>query len=90
MILDDDVPLFDMPDFDDTLKRLSDLIMAHKICRRRTCRKNEGYQGGFGPPCYLQQRGLFADAVLYELDEYRAYWGEQRKRAKRRPSWAAS
>ena len=36
MIQDDDIPLFSMPDFDDTLIRLSDLIMMHKICRRRT------------------------------------------------------
>jgi len=86
MIHDDDIPLFDMPDFDDTLCRLANLIMAHRICRRRTCRRNEGCQGGFGPPCYLQQRHLFADAVHYELDEYRAYWSEQRRRARLRPS----
>ena len=90
MIQDDDIPLFDMPDFDDTLRRLSDLLMAHKICRKRACRRNEGCQGGFGPPCYLQQRNLFADAVRFELDEYRAYWHEQRRKARSRPSWAQS
>ena len=90
MIQDDDIPLFDMPDFDDTLRRLSDLLMMHKICRNRACRKNEGCQGGFGPPCYLQQRNLFADAVRFELDEYRAYWHEQRRKARSRPSWAQS
>jgi hypothetical protein len=90
MIQDDDIPLFNMPDFDDTLIRLSDLLMMHKICRRRTCRWHEGCQGGFGPPCYLQRRHLFADAVRYELDEYRAYWRDQRRRAKARPSWAGS
>jgi hypothetical protein len=63
MIQDDDIPLFSMPDFDDTLIRLSDLIMMHKICRRRTCRHNEGCQGGFGPPCYLHYRHHFVDAV---------------------------
>jgi len=83
-MIDDDVPLFNMPDFDDTLKRLSDLLRAHRICRRRTCRHNEECQGGFGPPCYLQQRHLFADAVRYELDEYRAYWTQQRQQAKQR------
>jgi hypothetical protein len=82
---DDDIPLFDMPDFDDTLRRLSDLLRAHKICRNRTCRRNESCQGGYGPPCYLQQRHLFADAVRYELDEYRAYWNEQRRQARLRP-----
>ena len=86
MIHDDDVTLFDMPDFDDTLVRLANLLMMHKICRRRTCRWHEGCQGGFGPPCYLQQRHLFADAVRYELDDYRAFWTEQRRRAKARPS----
>ncbi|MEE1613834.1 hypothetical protein [Microvirga sp. CF3016] len=82
MIQDTDIPLFDMPDFDDTLRRLSDLLMAHRICRRRTCRKNEGCQGGYGPPCYLQQRQLFADAVRFELDEYREFWHRQRAVAK--------
>lgn len=53
MIQDDDVPLCIMPDFDDTLQRLSDLFMAYKICRRRTCRWHESCQGGFGPPKYL-------------------------------------
>ena len=86
MIDDDDLPLFDMPDFDDTLARLSNLLRAHRLCRRRTCRRNEGCQGGFSPPCYLQYRHLFADAVRYELDEYRAYWAEQRRRAKARPA----
>ena len=69
MIEDDDIPLSGMPDFDDTLRRLSDLLRAYKICRKRTCRFNEGCQGGYGPPCYLQQRNLFADAVRFELDE---------------------
>ena len=82
MIDDDDLPLFDMPDFDDTLRRLSDLLRAHKICRNRTCRRNESCQGGYGPPCYLQQRHLFADAVRCELDEYRAHWSKQREAAK--------
>jgi hypothetical protein len=90
MIQGDDVPLFDMPDFDDTLCRLSNLLMAHRICRQRTCRRNESCQGGFGPPCHLQQRILFADAVRYELDEYRAYWNEQRRKARSRPSWNRS
>ncbi|MBM6582321.1 hypothetical protein ILT44_19130 [Microvirga sp. BT689] len=87
MIPDDDIPLCIMPDFDDTLQRLSDLLRAHRLCRRRTCRHHESCQGGYGPPCYLQQRQLFADAVRYELDEYRTFWSEQRRRAKARPSW---
>ena len=82
MIQDTDIPLFDMPDYDDTLRRLSDLLMAHRICRQRTCRRNESCQGGYGPPCYLQQRHLFADAVRCELDEYRGYWHKQREAAK--------
>ncbi|MBA1158453.1 MULTISPECIES: hypothetical protein [Microvirga] len=87
MIDDDDIPLFTMPDFDDTLRRLSDVFLMHRICRRRACQKNESCQGGFGPPCYLQRRHLFADALLYELDEYRAFWRDQRQRAMREPSW---
>ena len=90
MIQDDDIPLFDMPDFDDTLRRLSNLLMAHKICRKRACRWNESCQGRYGPPCYLQQRNLFADAVRCELDEYRAFWYEQRRKAKARPAWGQS
>jgi len=87
MIKDDDVPLCNMPDFDDTMRRLSDLLRTHRICRRRTCRWNESCQGGFGPPCYLQHRQLFADAVRYELDEYRIFWGNQRRRALHGPAW---
>ncbi|WP_162820824.1 hypothetical protein [Microvirga calopogonii] len=86
MIDDDDIPLFDMPDFDDTMRRLSDLFRTHRICRQRACCRNESCQGGFGPPCYLQQRHLFADAILYELDEYRAFWRDQRRRARLAPS----
>ncbi|MEE1609702.1 hypothetical protein [Microvirga sp. CF3016] len=86
MIDDDDIPLFDMPDFDDTLQRLSNLLRAHRLCRQRSCRRNESCQGGFGPPCYLQQRHLFADAVRCELDDYRAYWGRQRRQARLRSS----
>jgi hypothetical protein len=87
MIQDDDIPLCNMPDFDDTLRRLSDLLRAHRLCRKRTCRWNESCQGGYGPPCYLQQRNLFADAVRYELDEYRAYWNAQQRKARARPPW---
>lgn len=87
MIHDDDIPLFAMPDFDDTLRRLSDLLMAYKICRKRACQREECCQGGYGPPCFLQQRNLFADAIRYELDEYRLYWSEQRKRANRLKPW---
>jgi hypothetical protein len=85
MIDDDDVPLCIMPDFDDTLRRLSDLLRAYRLCRRHTCRFHEGCQGGWGPPCYLQQRHLFADAVRWELDDYRTYWEGQRKRARNKP-----
>lgn len=38
MIDDDDLLLFDMPDFDDTLIRLSNLFRMHRVCRRRYCR----------------------------------------------------
>jgi hypothetical protein len=64
--------------------------MAHRLCRKRPCRRNGSCQGGFGPPCYLQQRNLFADAVRYEMDEYRAHWNGQRRQARSKPSWTRS
>jgi hypothetical protein len=53
-----------------------------------TARCSSASAFGFGPPCYLQQRNLFADSVCYEPDEYRAYWHGQRRKAKSRQSWA--
>jgi hypothetical protein len=35
-------------------------------------------QGGFGPPCYFENRKRFADAVLEEMQEHREHWIKQR------------
>ncbi len=81
MIQDHDVPLLDIPDCDDILRRLSDLLRIHKICRRRACRRNARCQGGYGPPCYLERRHWFVEGLEYEMDECRAYWDEMRLQA---------
>ncbi|WP_404287249.1 hypothetical protein ACD578_18255 [Microvirga sp. RSM25] len=67
-----------MPDADDALRRLADVIQVPETCRRRACRNQGRCQGGFGPPCYLENRKRFADAVLEEMQEHRELWIRQR------------
>ena len=69
-----------LPDADDALRRLADAIQAPEACRKRVCRAAHRCQGGFGPPCFLADRGRFADAVREEMDEHRAYWAAHRAR----------
>ncbi len=85
MIRNDEIPLSDIPDCDDTLRRLSDLLRMHMICRKRACRRNESCQGGYGPPCYLERRHLFAEGIE-EIDLYRAHWDNMRKRVQHKLS----
>ena len=71
-----------LPDADDALRRLADAIQAPEACRKRVCRAAHRCQGGFGPPCFLADRGRFADAVREEMDEHRASPGRPP-----RPNW---
>jgi hypothetical protein len=67
-----------MPDADDALRRLADVIQVPATCRRKACRSNGGCQGGYGPPCYFENRKRFADAVLEEMHGHREFWIDRR------------
>jgi hypothetical protein len=67
-----------MPDADDVLRRLADVIQVPQTCRRRMCRNQGRCQGGYGPPCYFEDRKRFADAVLEDMHGYREFWIAQR------------
>jgi hypothetical protein len=67
-----------LPDCDDALRRLADVLQVPATCRRRACRRERRCEGGYGPPCYFERRKFFADAVLEQMHEYRHYWAEQR------------
>ncbi|MCB8820443.1 hypothetical protein [Microvirga rosea] len=67
-----------LPDADDALRRLADVIQIPETCRRRTCRTQRRCRGGYGPPCYFENRQRFADAVLEEMDDHREVWLKER------------
>ncbi len=68
-----------LPDCDDALRRLADVLQVHATCRKRTCRREERCQGGYGPPCYFDRRKFFADAVLDDMHTYRQRCDERRR-----------
>ncbi|QFU16046.1 hypothetical protein [Microvirga thermotolerans] len=68
-----------LPDPDDVLRRLADVLQLPARCRRRACRREHGCQGGYGPPCYLAHRQMFAEAVGEGLHQARVHWREQRE-----------
>lgn len=68
-----------IPDCDDALRRLSNVLKIPLKCRKRTCRSEGCCQGGYGPPCYFEHRSVFTEAVHGEMHEYRDYWTEQRE-----------
>ncbi|WP_201836937.1 hypothetical protein [Microvirga zambiensis] len=70
--------LAEMPDADDALRRLADVIRVPQTCRRRMCRNEGRCQGGSGPPCYYENRKRFSDAVLEEMHDHREFWIGQR------------
>lgn len=72
--------LSSMPDCDDVLRRLADVLNMAQTCRRRACREAGQCRGGFGPPCYFARRAVFAEAVEAHMDEYRTFWARERKR----------
>jgi hypothetical protein len=39
-----------LPDCDDTLRRLADVLLVPETCRKRACRKAMRCQGGYGRP----------------------------------------
>lgn len=70
---------FLFPDCDDTLRRLADVLQIPLTCRRKSCRREGECQGGYGPPCYFEHHGVFVEGVRAQMQEYREYWGQQRK-----------
>jgi hypothetical protein len=72
--------LDNLPDPDDALRRLSNVLEVPVTCRKRACRRDRRCLGGYGPPCFFERRKQFADAVLEGLHERRAFWDEQRAR----------
>ena len=67
-----------MPDCDDALRRLADVLRMPETCRRRGCREAGGCQGGYGPPCYFEHRAFFAEAFGEHMHEYRQLWAAHR------------
>jgi hypothetical protein len=68
-----------IPNCDDALRRLADVLKVPAGCRKRACRREGCCQGGYGPPCYFEKREFFADALRERMYEYRDYWTEQRE-----------
>jgi hypothetical protein len=68
-----------LPDCDDTLRRLADVLQIPLTCRRNRCRRVGRCQGGYGPPCYFENRRDFVEGVSGQMREYREYWSEQRE-----------
>jgi hypothetical protein len=69
--------LSELPDCDDTLRRLADVLQVPLTCRRTRCRRTGQCQGGFGPPCYRECRRAFVDGVREQMQEYREYWHDR-------------
>ena len=67
----------ELPDCDDTLRRLADVLQIPLTCRRAGCRRKGQCQGGFGPPCFLEQRRDFVSGVRDRMQEYREYWHQR-------------
>ena len=71
-----------LPDCDDALRRLADVLQIPLTCRKTRCRHEGFCQGGFGPPCYFENHGEFVAGVREQMQEYREYWGAKRRSAK--------
>jgi hypothetical protein len=69
-----------LPDCDDTLRRLSDVLMFPETCRKIACRKAMRCQGGYGPPCFLEHHRIFARALLEQIGHCRDHWDRERDR----------
>ena len=71
--------LSDLPDCDDTLRRLADVLQMPLACRRNGCRRKGSCQGGYGPPCYLEDRQAFVKGVRDKMQEYREFWHDRHR-----------
>ncbi|MBQ0819017.1 hypothetical protein KBI52_01905 [Microvirga sp. HBU67558] len=69
--------LSELPDCDDTLRRLADVLQIPHTCRRTRCRRRVECQGGYGPPCYLESRRDFVKGVSEQMQEYREFWHDR-------------
>lgn len=67
------------PDCDDTLRRLSDVLQIPLTCRKQRCRRKGQCQGGYGPPCFLENREDFVTGVREQIPEYRDFWSTKRQ-----------
>ena len=78
-----------LPDCDDTLRRLADVLLVPETCRKRACRKAMRCQGGYGPPCFFDRQRFFTRSVLDNMNVYREYWDEEREKVETalRPKW---
>ncbi len=68
-----------LPDCDDALRRLSDVLQIPLTCRKSKCRREGLCQGGYGPPCYFENREDFVAGVREQMQEYRDYWSKQKE-----------
>ncbi|WP_445503144.1 hypothetical protein [Microvirga sp. G4-2] len=71
-----------LPDCDDVLRRLADVLQIPLTCRNARCRRKGLCQGGYGPPCYFESRQDFVKGVGEQMQEYRAFWHERRETLK--------
>jgi hypothetical protein len=71
--------LSQIPDCDDALQRLANVLQVPSRCRRRGCRIERQCQGGYGPPCFFERREFFSDALRDNMHEHREFWDSQRE-----------
>lgn len=68
-----------LPDCDDALRRLADVLQIPLTCRRRICRRTGACRGGYGPPCYFEQKDEFTLGIHAHMEEYREFWNARRE-----------
>jgi hypothetical protein len=74
--------LSELPDCDDTLRRLADVLQVPLTCRKTRCWRAGQCQGGYGTPCYLESREAFVKGVRDQMPEYREFWYRQHQAIK--------
>jgi hypothetical protein len=68
-----------LPDCEEALRRLADVLQMPAACRKRACRREGRCQGGYGPPWYFEKRDVFADSIREGMRDHRDYWDRQRE-----------